>query len=173
MQRILVFLLFANQVFFSVSEMQAGSLMKVDNFFAKGFNTQDFFLSRHITPKVKVENTTNLLFSFFTTSCIPCHQEIAFLCKYSDSLDIKKFYLVNICEKKVKICKFMSQFYPDSSLKVLMDPYGIVSKKLKIKTTPSLIIISKDGDMLFQHIGYNPADTTMIIEKLHKYFREQ
>ncbi|MBN2281589.1 MAG: TlpA family protein disulfide reductase [Candidatus Marinimicrobia bacterium] len=144
------------------------TLRKVENFYASGLNNQGFFLSRNIPPKVRPEQKTNMLFSFFTTGCIPCRKEIPFLEKQTGKFDIKKAYLVNIGEDKERVEKYLEHF--QTNLNILLDPYSVVSKKLNVTTTPVLIIISGDGDLLYRHNGFQDSDTTEILEKFNQYF---
>lgn len=169
-KKVVIFILIFCSILFSENKINEKSMEKVPNFYATGLNVPSFFLSRHISPKVKPADKTNMLFSFFTTSCIPCRKEIPFLQKYSDQYKIEKIFLINIGEDKLKVKKYIDiQKY---NLKVLLDPYAVISKKLGVKSTPYMMIISGDGDLLYQHNGFSENDTTEIIEMINKYFSD-
>lgn len=142
--------------------------VKVSSFYALGINTPSFFLSKNITPKVKPENKSNMLFSFFTTSCVPCKKEIPFIQKYAAEYGIEKAYLINIGDKKEMVQKYLDIYKTD--MKVLHDPYGTVSKKLGVESTPSLFVISGDGDLLYRHDGFNDQDTTELQQVFDRFF---
>ena len=54
-------------------------LKKAPSFYAPGLNTKNFFLSKHVGEKVIPAKRKPVLLSFFTTSCVPCRQEIPYL----------------------------------------------------------------------------------------------
>lgn len=144
------------------------TLRIVENFYATGLNNRGFFLSRNIPPKVRLENKSNMLFSFFTTSCIPCRKEIPFIARQIKKHNIPKAYIVNIGEPKEHVQKYIDHY--QYNINVLLDPYGIVAKKLEVITTPVLIVISGDGELLYRHNGFMEADTTEILEVFNNYF---
>ena len=144
------------------------TLRTVENFYATGLNNRGFFLSRNIPPKVRLENKANMLFSFFTTSCIPCRKEIPFLAEQIQKYNMQKAYIVNVGENKDLVQKYIDHYQYD--LNVLLDPYGIVAKKMEVSTTPVTIIISGDGELLYRHNGFLEKDTTEMIEVFNKYF---
>lgn len=144
---------------------------KVSGFYALGINTKPFFLSKNISPKVKPEDKTNMLFSFFTTSCVPCRKEIPFLQNCVKKYNIKKAYLINIRDRKEKVVEYLATY--QYNMKVLHDPYATISKKLSVASTPSLLVVSGDGDLLYRHDGFDEKDTTEIDEVLKSYFSRE
>ncbi|SRR6056297_2077304 len=146
------------------------AVVRVPGFFATGLNTNSFFLSRHITPKVRPENKQAMLFSFFTTSCVPCRKEIPFLSGQIKKYTIEKAYLINVGEKKDQVQKYLDHYQYD--MKTLLDPYGMVAKKLKVTTTPVMMIISGDGELLYRHNGFLAPDTIEIARHLEQWFAE-
>jgi len=148
--------------------IKSDSLEIISGFYATGINTPGFFLSKHIPPKVKPEEKTNMLFIFFTTSCIPCKKEIPFLQKYAQKYAIEKCYLINIGDKKDIVEKYLETY--QYKIKVLHDPYGTISKKLAVESTPSMFIVSGDGELLYRHDGISYEDTTEIIDVMKNYF---
>ncbi|MFP4547001.1 MAG: TlpA family protein disulfide reductase [Fidelibacterota bacterium] len=146
------------------------AVIKMPSFFATGLNTKSFFLSRHISPKVRPENKKNMLFSFFTTSCIPCRKEIPFLSEQIDKYNIEKAYLVNVGEKEEQVRQYIDHYQYD--MNILLDPYGMVAKKLKVTTTPVMMIVSGDGELLYRHNGFLEPDTMEIARHLKEWFVE-
>jgi len=144
------------------------TLRRVKNFYASGLNNRGFFLSRNIPPKVRPEKKSNMLFSFFTTSCIPCRKEIPFLSKQIDKYNMQKAFLVNVGEEREKVQKYIDQY--QYNMQILLDPYGVVAKKLEIETTPVMMIISGDGELLYRHNGFMEDDTTEMIDMFNEYF---
>jgi thiol-disulfide isomerase/thioredoxin len=145
--------------------------IKIPGFYASGLKGKGFFLSRHISPKVHPLDKTNMLFSFFTTGCIPCRKEIPFLEKLVAELSISKAYLVNVGDSKGQVEKYIDHF--QYNLKVLLDPYIVVAKKLQVESTPVMMVISGDGELLYRHDGFLEADTTEIRATLNKYFESK
>ncbi len=138
---------------------------KVPSFYAKGLNTDNFFLSKNIGKQ------ENILLNFFTTSCIPCRKEIPFLEKKISQYNIDKGYFVNIGDPDSTVQQYLDKYKYD--INVLLDPYGVVAKRLKISVTPTLMIISGDGRLVYRHTGFQLADTVGINAKIKKYFREK
>jgi thiol-disulfide isomerase/thioredoxin len=157
-------------VLWSEEKVKTDSLETVAGFYATGINTENFFLSRHLSPKVQPQDKTNLLFSFFTTSCMPCRSEIPFLQKYASHYDIEKLYLINIGDKKETVHRYLKEY--NIHTKVLHDPYGVISKRLNIESTPVMLIVSGDGELLYRHDGFKASDTLNILRALENNFNK-
>ena len=62
----------------------------------------DFFLGRYVGPKARSHLKGPVLFSFFTTSCIPCRKEIPFIHTLRKEYPNASMFLVNVGEDKKK-----------------------------------------------------------------------
>ncbi len=144
------------------------TLQKAPSFYAPGLNTKNFFLSKHVGKKVNPNNQNPVLLSFFTTSCIPCRDEIPYLVQIMKKHNLTNFYLINIRESKELIKKYIDK--TNCSLPVLMDKYGVIAKKFNVSSTPALIIISKEGNIVYQHSGFNKSDTLEIYNNIENVF---
>lgn len=128
------------------------SLKKAPTFFAKTLAGDDFFLSKEVGPKANPEKRKPLVLSFFTTSCIPCRQEIPIMMELSKQYDSVDFYLVNIAEEEEKVGRFVEEM--NYTLPVLLDRYGYTStKKYEVNSSPAVIMITAQGMLFHRETG--------------------
>ncbi|HMA62356.1 MAG TPA: TlpA disulfide reductase family protein [bacterium] len=154
-------LLFAVVVFLCLIKADTGdstfvaqdtSLQKAPTFFAKTLAGDDFFLSKEVGAKADPEERKAIVLSFFTTSCIPCRQEIPIMMELSKEYQNIGFYLVNIAEDEEKVGKFVKEM--DYTLPVLLDRYGYIStKKYDVSVSPAVVMITPDGLLFHKETG--------------------
>ena len=56
---------------------------------------------------------------------------------------------------------------------VLKDPDGTVTSRLNITSIPVLLIVNKNGEIVFRHLGYRSGDEKIIEEKIKKLLFEE
>jgi thiol-disulfide isomerase/thioredoxin len=120
----------------------------------------DFFLSRYVGPKARTNLKAPIVFSFFTTSCIPCRKEIPYLHTLQENYPNIKVFLVNVGEEPDHISNYIKSM--GFTLPVLLDRYGKISEKYFAKVTPTLVTINVDGTVGFYKQGYSAADNQTI-----------
>lgn len=130
--------------------------------FAKTIDGQDFFLSRHVGPKARIELKGPVVFSFFTTSCLPCRKEILFLHTLKEEYPGVSIYLVNIGEDPETVRSYVGKM--NYTIPVLLDRYGKISENYSAKVTPTLIAINESGLIDFNKQGFAGTDTSTIAE---------
>ena len=137
-------------------------LKRAPTFFARTLTGESFFLSKKVGPEAREEDKKPIVLVFFTTSCIPCRVEIPIMMEFSDSLDNIEFYLVNIAEDRGTVKKYINN--RGYNLPVLLDRYGMISsKRYNINKSPAVVIISKEGRLLYQKMG--------LPDKPRKYYK--
>jgi peroxiredoxin len=141
-------------------------------FFLRDVNGENFFASNIYGENAKDPKTT--VISFSASWCGACQNEI----KALDSLAIKfpdiKFFLIDYKENEMNVKKWISKI--KTKIPVLLDIYGLTAKKFgvekkdengKLKTNlPTLFIINKKGEIIYQHTGYKDEDAITLSEKL-------
>ncbi|MBC8214171.1 MAG: TlpA family protein disulfide reductase [Candidatus Marinimicrobia bacterium] len=137
-------------------------------FYLPTLDENHFFASEVYGAKAEAPTVT--VISFFASWCAPCQKEI----KALDSLSVKfpdiAFYLVNYKEKKDIVKKWISKMQTD--IPILLDNYGLVSKKFKVAITdengklninlPTIFVINKKGEIIYSHTGYDDKDAKIL-----------
>jgi thiol-disulfide isomerase/thioredoxin len=126
----------------------------------------DFFLGRYVGPKARSHLKGPILFSFFTTSCIPCRKEIPFIHILWEEYPDASMFLVNVGEDKKKVSAFIKA--KGYTLPVLLDRYGKISEKYKAQVTPTLVIINENGEIDFYKQGYKETDNELIKQSMER-----
>ena len=138
------------------------------SFYLTDLKGEDFFASKVYGPKADEPSTVVL--SFFATWCIPCRAEAPELEVLSKELPDIQFYLVSVKDKPELILSWLNDL--DIELPVLVDKYGRTAKKFnvigesdtgkEVASLPSLFVINKAGNIIYQHTGYKPGDEKIL-----------
>jgi peroxiredoxin len=142
---------------------QAGSSI-APTFYLTDLSGNDFFASRVYGDQAKEPSAVVL--SFFATWCIPCRAEVPQLEILSKTFPEIQFNLVSVKDPEDKILKWLNEL--NVELPVLVDKYGNTAKKFnvigesdtgaEVASLPSLFVINKAGEIVYQHTGYKPGD---------------
>lgn len=147
-----------------------GDVLKIGEmapmFYAKQIDGGDFFLSKKVGPKATAGKKSPVLLSFFSTTCIPCRKEIAFLHSIQKEFPSVDFYLIDISEPEDKVKAYVSAM--NWTIPILIDRWGANAKKYKASSTPTLIIISEDGTVFFYKRGYDEKFNDTVKKYLQK-----
>lgn len=136
------------------------------SFYVSALDGSDFFLSRKVGAKARPNEKSPVVLVFFTTSCIPCRQEIPFL----DSLRVEyphiAFYLVNVGEEPQIVKEYIQRM--NYKMPVLLDRYGQVAKRYQASITPTLVGINVNGQIVFFKQGFQVSDKDLIHKNIEK-----
>ncbi|OQX96399.1 hypothetical protein B6I21_01095 [candidate division KSB1 bacterium 4572_119] len=155
------------------TELKVGDMSST--FFLKTLKGQDFFL-RDYCGKLRQpwKNKTQhiVILSFFATWCKPCMEEIPILEKISHKYSDKnvKIFLVDVKEKKELVSKFIKD--KNFQLPVLLDIYGVISKKYQVEKLPKLIIVNRDGRVAFIKDGFDKDINSILSFQLEKMLEQ-
>ena len=119
--------------------------------------------------EVKGENLT--VIDFWATWCQPCLRSIP---------EINNLYInfqdrgVNFIGISIDGPRNQSKLKPyvkslGITYKILRDVNSEVMADMNITVVPTLLILNKDGDILFLHEGYRPGDEQLIKKQIEKY----
>ena len=135
-------------------------------FFAYTLDNKPFFMSKEI------EKEQPIVLSFFATWCGPCRQEIPVIDSLSTQYSNVSFYLVNVSgltqgdkvmkENDDKVIEMLKSLKVD--LPVLMDKYGKTAELYDALVLPRVVIIDKNGNIVYAHTGYD-KDVKIEIQK--------
>ncbi|HRS51015.1 MAG TPA: TlpA disulfide reductase family protein [Candidatus Marinimicrobia bacterium] len=140
--------------------------MSAPSFYVSTLDGSDFFLSRKVGAKARPNEKAPVVLVFFTTSCIPCRQEIPFL----DSLRIEypqiAFYLVNVAEEPQIVKEYVQKM--EYKMPVLLDRYGQIAKRYQASITPTLVGININGRIAFFKRGFQVSEKYLIRQNIEK-----
>jgi len=122
-------------------------------FYAKNLAGVDFFLSKKVGPKIQPEKRTPILIGFFSTTCVPCRQEIVFLHELRQEFPQVEFYLIDINEPEETVKPYVAAM--NWSIPILIDRWGGIAGKYKATSTPTLVLIAENGKVAFYKRGYD------------------
>jgi len=160
-----ILLLFVNPTFPQNADTLAAGAV-APSFYVSTLDGSDFFLSRKVGAKARPNEKAPVVLVFFTTSCIPCRQEIPFL----DSLRIEypqiAFYLVNVAEEPQIVKEYVQKM--EYKMPVLLDRYGQIAKRYQASITPTLVGININGQIAFFKRGFQMGDKELILKNIEK-----
>ncbi len=135
-------------------------------FFTKSLDGVDFFLSRKVGARALPKDRTPVVLSFFTTTCLPCREEIPCLQKLRDEFPTVSYYLINVNEDPPVVARYIAKM--GFTLPVLTDRFGYIAKRYQANNTPTLVIIKSDGNVSYYKQGFKSSDTALIRAALLK-----
>lgn len=95
------------------------------------------------------------LFVFVNTVCGMCQREMADLEKGLEGLDKVDLYIVVVDQAADRALKKYEKFLGKSTM--LHDPEFQMGENVGLYSTPSTLILEKDGKIVFKESGYQPA----------------
>lgn len=101
-----------------------------------------------------------VLISFWATFCEPCKKEIPHLIELLPEFEEQKLQLVLVSVDSPRSQKKVKPYVQGKGweVPVLLDTNGKVMKQFKGKNPPYTMIVSAEGEVLYQHSGYKPGD---------------
>ncbi len=114
-----------------------------------------------------------ILLSFWATWCKPCVEEMGHFQKIYEELGdegMKMFAVSTDAEKTVSKVKpfIQSKGY---TFDVLLDTNSEVARLYFVRNVPFTVIIDKDGNIVFSHLGYKRGDELKVKEILQKLLK--
>jgi cytochrome c biogenesis protein CcmG/thiol:disulfide interchange protein DsbE len=112
--------------------------------------------------------------SFWALWCKMCIKELDALKAFYDEFDSLGVNLLAISVDKARSVPQVKPFALSHKWKyvVVLDPDDVLRDLYNIQAMPSSFIINRDKEIIFTHMGYNPGDEEIIIEKIRDIFTQ-
>ena len=101
-----------------------------------------------------------LILSFWATWCVPCKKELPHLNKIYKEYKDKGVNVVTINQDTPRSLSKVKSFIRSKryNFPVLLDPDKSFFQRFNASGIPLLIIFDKNGNMIYNHLGYMPGD---------------
>jgi cytochrome c biogenesis protein CcmG, thiol:disulfide interchange protein DsbE len=101
-----------------------------------------------------------VLLSFWATWCKPCMEELTEFNKIYNDLKDKRFRLIAISTDNEKTVAKVKPFIKSRNYNftVLLDTNSDVARKYYAQQIPYTVIIDKEGNIIYSHLGYMKGD---------------
>ena len=181
MNRIVLFVLILLVILASAQNTELVAKKTAPNFYLKDLQGKSHFLNDYCGTKKSAykKNEKNIvLLSFFATWCEPCRTEYKILEELAEEYQGKpvKFFLINVKEKKELVESYAEK--NGIQLPILLDVYGVASKRYRITNLPRLFLITPEQTIAYDHTGFNAQEPlkeklTALIDALLKQYWEK
>lgn len=122
----------------------------VPHFHLETASGRRFYLREHLGKCV--------VLVFWSTACVPCKEEMAFLAELHSDLGEKRLVIAGICTDAES--PDQAEAIADQlriSYAIPLDTDGKVAKSLGIKAVPTTVLINAAGVEVWRREGYDPA----------------
>jgi peroxiredoxin len=115
-----------------------------------------------------------IVINFWATWCVPCIEELKQMKKIYKKYEDKnvQFLAISVDDPKTvgRVNSFVkSRKYPYT---ILLDTNNEVMTLYQSKVPPYTVIINKEGQMVYTHVGYRMGDEKQLEEELQKLLEE-
>lgn len=113
-----------------------------------------------------------VLLNFWASWCGPCRQEMPLLDKIQQKYAKLGFTVlgVNVDKDRAKADKILKDI--PVSFPILYDNEGLVSKLFDVNAMPTTVLIDRDGNMRYLHMGFKPGYEDLYVQHIKALIRE-
>lgn len=134
----------------------------------------DFTLKSKAGSNVRLSELRGnvVLVNFWASWCGPCRQEMPLLDDIHQKYSPLGFTVlgVNVDKDPSQADKILNDI--PVTFPVLYDPEGEVSKLYDVNAMPTTVIVDRNGNMRFLHLGYKPGYENDYIKQVKQLIRE-
>jgi len=119
----------------------------------------------------EIKNDGPILLSFWATWCKPCIKELMAIDEnYIDWQDETGFKVVAVSIDDTKSQARVTPFINSRGWEydILLDPNSDFKRAMNVTNIPHSFILDKDGNVVWQHVGYAPGDEEEVYEIIKK-----
>jgi thiol-disulfide isomerase/thioredoxin len=115
-----------------------------------------------------------LIINFWATWCQPCKAEIPHLIKLLQKYSEKGLSIVGINQDSQKSVAKVKSFVSAQKIEypIVLDTNNEIFNRLNGQVLPYLLLINKEGKIVFKHTGYNPGDERKLEEEILKLLEQ-
>lgn len=149
---------------FAIMMVAAQAQMKVPE-----VNIQDIEFGTYNTTDIKNPGKP-IIISFWATWCAPCKSELnAISDEWPDWEETGvKFYAVSIDNSRTMNSVQPYVYGQDWPFEVLLDVNSEFRRAMNVNNVPHTFLLDGEGNVVWQHQGYNPGDEEELLELVHK-----
>ena len=115
-----------------------------------------------------------IILDFWTTWCKPCIRSIPKIIAVSEKYDESKVQFIGVNEDSPRNQNKVKPMV--NSLKipytVVMDTEQLVLSELMVSAFPTLIIMNREGEVLYTHVGFSNGDEVALENKINELLSE-
>ncbi len=134
----------------------------------------DFTLAKLDGGNLRLEEYRGqvVLLNFWASWCGPCRQEMPVLDQLHQRYEDTGFAVlgVNVEGEVAPAQKIVDK--TNVTFPVLIDTKQQVSELYNLEAMPSTVVIDRDGNIRYIHLGYKPGDEAKYVEVVKKLIRE-
>lgn len=111
-----------------------------------------------------------ILVDFWASWCAPCRQSFPWMSKLYErySADGLVIVAINLDKKRELADDFLFDFSPPFI--VAFDPTGKTAEAFGVPAMPSSYVVSRNGQVLYSHAGFDPKKTEIIEDQIKEAF---
>jgi cytochrome c biogenesis protein CcmG/thiol:disulfide interchange protein DsbE len=113
-----------------------------------------------------------MAFVFWATGCAPCKEELIEINKFAG--DYEGFGVVAVSTDSARTSSQVKPYFKGQGFKfdTLLDVDGELVKTLGIPGNPYAILVTAEGEVIWEHSGYRKGDEKKMQTEIEKYFAE-
>lgn len=111
-----------------------------------------------------------MAFVFWSTGCAPCKEELVEINKFAD--DYEGFGVVAVSTDSARTSSQVKPYFKGQGFKfeTLLDVDGELVRALGVPGNPYSMLVTADGDVIWEHSGYRRGDERKMKEEIEAYF---
>lgn len=148
---------------FFIPDSQPGSISSLEGVTLANINGQQFRLAGQFTEKP-------MLLVFWSVTCGTCIEEIPFIIRLHETLQ-SRMTVIGVHPPGFplkKIQRFIKKFPQQIPYLVAIDEQSTLIRNYNVSVLPRTLLIDRQGKVLYDHLGYDPAKEKEIEDAISK-----